>query len=186
MRRMVFAVPTVLIAGALCFGTPAFAQSSAPVVATPSGGIDDTGPHHRPSMITVWGILPYAYGVGLGVGARYTLPLVHDGFVRSINNSVELEFGGDLGFFGLGGLGYTNLDLAAELRWTFHMTPVFDLYPKVGLGYRFFISGVDNAPVAAAFYEDIGGGLLYRIGSGTQLRAEIGYSGLRVGVGFEL
>ena len=59
------------------------------------GGLLDTGSHERSPMLSVYGILPWWYGFGFGAAGRFGIPIVEDGFISKLNDSVELEFGGD-------------------------------------------------------------------------------------------
>ena len=50
-------------------------------------------------MISVWALLPYTYGFGVGIGGRYTLPLAPNGIIPDINESFEAEFGRHVALF---------------------------------------------------------------------------------------
>jgi hypothetical protein len=155
------------------------------------GGLLDRSSQERSPMLSFFGILPWWYGFGAGVGARYTLPIVPNGFINEVNDSVELEFGGDVWFanYGFGNLdvGYTGLAIPAEGRWTFHITPKFSAYAKVGVGLvtRFWNDDVNDNFAKTGLYFDSTLGALYELNDSLSLRAEAGYAGLKAGVGIK-
>jgi hypothetical protein len=157
-----------------------------------TSGLNDTGPHTRSSMLSFFGLLPWGFGNGLGAAARYTLPVIDDGFVDSLNDSVELELGGDIWFggysFGTVRYGYTGLAIPVEGRWTFHLNPKLDLYGKLSLGwyFNFWTSNIEGVQGlnSGGFYWNTGAGALYALSDTFWLRGEIGATGLKAGVGF--
>jgi len=145
-------------------------------------GIRDTGSHQRSSKLSFFGILPWWYGFGIGAGARYELPLVHDGFISTLNDSVELEFGGDVWYAGFEG-GYTGLMIPVEGKWSFHLTPRLAVYGKVGLGLSFFFwSSSFSNNSATRLHLNGATGALFQLNDSLWLRGELGYSGLKFGV----
>ncbi len=171
------------VALACAVSTTAFAQesSSAPVdsgMRSP-GGLFDATPQTRKSQLSIWANLGWWYG--FGIGGRYTLPLVADGFIPELNDSVELEFGGDF-YFGSWYYGYSTIDIPVEGRWTFHILPKLALYAKVAVGVDIGLApgGVIIGPLF-----NIGPGIVYNFSDSLVLRAEAGNRGLRAGVGFD-
>ncbi|PTL82414.1 hypothetical protein DAT35_16490 [Vitiosangium sp. GDMCC 1.1324] len=157
------------------------------------GGLKDAGTHERSPMLSFFGLLPWGYGTGIGVAGRYTLPILKDGFIPPLNDSVELEFGGDVWFggqnFGLGrDYSYVGLAIPVEGRWTFHFTPKFSAYGKASVGwyFNFWSNNVDDIAGASygGFYANVGAGVLYDINGTIALRGEVGATGLKAGVGF--
>lgn len=158
------------------------------------GGLLDRSTHTRPQMLTAWALFPWYYGWGIGGGLRYTLPLIHDGFIKPVNDSFELEFGADL-FYGNYGVGlgdddYLGIIVPVGVRWTFHFSPTFAAYAKLSLGfqYRYFPDETARRWVDYGFFDyvhwDPEIGLLWKFAEKMSLRAEVGYTGARVGVGF--
>lgn len=172
------------LAIAALLSTTSFAQESG--TTTPSagdsmrtpGGLFDATPHTRKGGLTVFAAL--GWWSGIGVGGRYTLPLIADGFLAELNDSVELEFGADAYFFGWSS--YTTLDIPLEGRWTFHILPNFSAYAKVAIGVELWLQpgGVTIGPLF-----NIGPGILYRLSDSFLVRAEAGNRGLRVGAMLE-
>ncbi|OJT22334.1 hypothetical protein BO221_21305 [Archangium sp. Cb G35] len=150
------------------------------------GGLLDRSPQTRDHMLSVFAFPSWYYGFGMGAAARYTLPIAHDGFIPALNDSVELEFGGDVWFGGTGGFTYTAIGIPAEGRWTFHLTDRFDAYAKVGLGWVLAFTSAADLGVynVGGLYVTAGPGVSYRVADTVALRAEIGNFGLRAGVGF--
>lgn len=195
MKRWMGCLVAVLCLMVLVPGR-ALAQDTDEGEATPATGtgmgLNDTGPHTRSSMLSIFGMLPWGFGNGIGGAVRYTLPLMHDGFVDTLNDSVELEFGGDIWFgsysFGTLGYGYTGLAIPVEGRWSFHLNPKFSLYAKVSVGYyfNFFtsnIEGVQGLNTGGVFVNGGAGGL-YALSDSLWLRGELGATGAKLGIGF--
>ena len=148
MRRM---LKMVLVATAL-MATPVLAEDEAPAKTdTPSGetfrhsgSLLDRSPQHRSQMLSVFLGLPYGYfyygGFPFGLGGRYLIPILHDGFIPAVNDSFSIEFGVD--FSGvLGRTFYPVLSIPVEVMWQFHFTPKFSAYAKVGIALEFnFVS----------------------------------------------
>lgn len=79
------------------------------------------------------------HGPGPAAGLRVAIPIVDNGFVRSINNAIYLTIGGDVMFERCyGGCGRRNDDYGAALaipftgRWQFNFTPRWSAYGEVG------------------------------------------------------
>ena len=169
------------VAMAVLLSSPVLAQETSSTTSSDPmrspGGLYDATPHTRKSMLTVWGSL--GWWSGLGVGARYTLPLVADGFLAELNDSVELEFGADLYF--LGWYGYSSLDIPVEGRWSFHVLPNLSLYGKLAAGVQVdFLAG--SLRLWPLFH--FAPGAIYHLSENFAVRAELGYRGLRLGVAF--
>jgi hypothetical protein len=162
-------------------------DSESPSAFREKGALLDRSSQDRDQMISVFAFPSWYYGFGIGGAARYTLPIVHNGFIDSLNDSVELEFGADMWVGGWAGYSYTGIGIPAEGRWTFHITDRFDAYGKVGLGWVIAFSN-DSTIAGLGYgggpYITAGPGVAYRVGDSISLRAEVGNFGLRAGVGF--
>lgn len=176
------------VAMLVAVSAPAFAQETGSTTETGAvtdgvrapGGLYDATPHTRKSQVSLW-VLPSWWYASFGVGARYAMPLIADGFLAEMNDSVELEFGADAYFLSWYGFA-PNVIIPVEGRWTFHVLPNFSLYGKV-------IVGVDvDFQAGASFLSpvfDVVPGLMYKVGESMTLRAEAGYRGFRAGIGFD-
>jgi len=91
------------------------------------------------------------YGPGLAVGARFGIPLVHNGFVTSINNAVYLHLGADLYYARYqddmgqddAGIGF-GVPLA--LHWEFYFDEKWSAFAELGVNIYFpasFLAGGD-------------------------------------------
>jgi hypothetical protein len=81
----------------------------------------------------------YANDEGYGVGIRASIPLLHNGPISTINNSLALGFGADLSFFDRC-RGARNDDCDARMlwlpvvgQWNFFFTPVVSVFGELGL-----------------------------------------------------
>ena len=172
----------------LSFSTAALAEASA---VRESGALLDRSDHDRPQMLSFFAGLPYydaRYGgFPAGVGARYYLPIVKDGFIPPANDEFGIEFGGDLAFYSSPNGTYFGLSIPVEVLWDFHFFPRFDAYAKVGaavaIGFgNYYRGGPVPAPVGV--YPISAVGLRLRLTDAIFLRAEAGYPWAKVGVAF--
>ena len=158
------------------------------------GGLFDTADHHRKHMLSAFAYTPFDVYRGLGIGAalRYTLPIVPNGFISKLNDSFALEMGGDFyyGWHGYYGYSYGYLSVvvpAVEARWSFHFTKRWEAYGKAGVGFQLrHFTDAGGPPLRAIdwVYINVAVGGLMHINDVLALRAEVGYGGLRVGIGF--
>ncbi len=73
---------------------------------------------------------PFERGHGeLGAGFRGTVVIVDNGFVKSINNSVGITFGGDV-FFGRG-----TVFIPVAMQWNFWLTTHWSVFGEPGIGF---------------------------------------------------
>jgi len=186
MRRLVPAVPLLcLLAAAPALAAPA--PAAEPSFRAPGSGID------------AWAILGYGDGAGLGIA--YHTPLVPEGFLRHgsgsvLRDSLDLDLGLDwVSYWGYRVNGYdygwAQFDLHADVRWDLWLTPQFALYPKAGLGFGVgWYTGTWNSAYGdrrtiGGLYPEIALGAAWRWRRDLTLRAEVGYVGLKLGLGFE-
>ncbi len=148
-------------------------------------GMNDTGAHSRPFQFSIMvGISPFA-GFGLVPGIRLDIPILDDGFIPNLNDSLEifvevdaaLYFGSLLGGFLIG------IPVMAGVRWTLYFTDSIAGFVRGGGGISIF-------PQLFGLGAGIGGGglgglgVLFNLGAVT-LRVETGYPGvLSVGLTF--
>jgi hypothetical protein len=183
MRRIV----TAALAAVLLSASPTLADDQAA-----AGG-------HDSKSLAVWGIL--GWGSAIGLGASFQLPLIPQGLIHDpgfkIHDSLDLDFGLDyLSYWETHHAGpysydVSELDLHAGVLWNFWLTPQVALYPKLGLGYSFahysyspdWPSGYGHTEYGGLYPELAVGGQL-KLSSSLSLRGELGWAGLKLGVGF--
>lgn len=194
MRR---SAKIILMAAAL-IATPVLADDGGTDTPTEStwrrsGALLDRSPQRRSQMLSIFLGLPYGYyyyGFPFGVSGRYLIPILHDGFIPSVNDSFSIEFGLDLSG-AVGSSFYPILGIPVEVMWQFHFTQKFSAYAKVGavLEINFVpycnVGGVlCRGPVSASPIGNVG--LMYKFSEKVSFRAEVGYPWVKVGLGFDM
>ncbi len=141
---------------------------------------------------------PYAHSdSGFGIGGRFSIPIVTNGFVPTINNSVAISFGVDWihydGCFFAGNCSVDYLHFPIVMQWNFFVARRWSVFGEPGLAiYHGFFS---DCPIAAtnfacntptstgiepAFF--IGG--RYHFADGAALTMRIGFPSFSIGVSF--
>jgi hypothetical protein len=170
----------------------AFAQSGDPSFRD-RGGLLDASAQRRPSMLSFFIGFPYAYsyyGFPLGISGRYYAPVLHDGFIPTVNDSFGIEFGADLALYSRGGFA-TFLAIPIEAMWALHFFPKFAMYLKLGVALDFRLGracnrnecydgfGVGAYPIGTL-------GFWYALSDVVRLRFELGYPWIKIGLGFAI
>jgi hypothetical protein len=159
------------------------------------GGIADRSVHDtRPMSISAMLYLPWYYGVGIGVNARFEIPIIKDGFIPQINDQVSIEPSLSLGYraraYGWSDdrLKFFDIVPAAYFMWSFHITSKFRPYGAIGLGYDVGIWLDDendypgNDVSGGFFYWDTAVGMFYDFSESAAFRCEIGAQGPKAGL----
>jgi hypothetical protein len=148
--------------------------------------------------VAAWGILG-GWGNGLGLGARYVMPLIPGGVLKGSvpsfkKDSIEVEAGADFVRYTFSyawiDTSYSVLRPAVGAKWSLWFNDQFAVYPKVELGFDISWWSSTNWPYGyspeshTGIYFDAAAGVLYRIASKFDLRAELGIDGIRAGVAF--
>jgi hypothetical protein len=139
------------------------------------------------------------YGAtGIGVGGRFTIPIVDNGFVKTINNSVGIGFGADwlhysscfyTGF--VGGCSANYLIFPVVMQWNFFVAQSWSVFGEPGLAiYKGFYNACD--PAFRDCHEPAGFGVLpavyvggrYYFSEHLALTMRVGYPTFSVGVSF--
>ncbi len=185
MNRLV----TAALAAVLLSATPAMAAEPAYASAVNS------------KSLVGWAIL--GWGSAVGVGASFQLPLVPQGLIHDpgfrLRDSLDLDLGVDYlsywnhYYYYDGGPYYdvSMFNLHAGLIWNFWLTPKVAVYPKAGLGFgivHYTYSSNWNPVYATSsyggVYPELAVGGQLRLSNALSLRGELGWSGLKVGLGF--
>lgn len=158
------------------------------------GSLTDASAQRRQSMISIFLGFPAGYwgygGVPFSVGGRYLQPILHDGFVPTLNDSFSLEAGVDLFAIGRTVIGFA-LAIPVEAMWALHFSQRFAGYLKLGVSLELRFGDWCRGNVcwgAVGFGADFIGnlGIMFKITDAIVLRVEAGYPGLKVGLGFPL
>jgi len=144
------------------------------------------------------------YGFGYGLGASFLFPLSFPPIFKNgrIHDIWAIEAGLDLtrhsyAYYGCSVLLNDCADTSsilltpyANVMWQVWLNENFAVYPKAGVGYGIRVSGNGYCSNSAFGCSDPfpiridgGGGVLFRTGAIT-LRGEVGYDGIRGGIGF--
>jgi hypothetical protein len=147
------------------------------------------------SSAAAWGILGWNDSAGLGLSGQLAVVpggLIHDPNFRA-RDSVDLDFGLDWlshwRHYTSGASDYevSTLSVHTGLIWNFWLTPKVAIYPKLGIGYSFahYTGNTSNGHVDFdGLYPELAFGGLVKLQDGLDLRAELGWAGLKLGVGF--
>jgi len=149
----------------------------------------------EPHLLLGWDDV-YAEG-GWGLGVRFGIPIVDNGFVTTINNSVAISFGGDI-------LHYDNcwyngpcsanyIDIPVDLQWNFYVARRFTAFGELGLDvYHGFYADCPNGPTCPG--RPLGGGIgiepdiyiggRYYFNQGIALTLRLGFPAVSFGVSF--
>jgi hypothetical protein len=127
---------------------------------------------------------------GLGAGIRFSIPIVRNGFIPKINDSVAITFGGDFVRFPSGATicganacvdspGYSVFYAPVAMQWNFFLTDQWSVFGEPGIALRHSfadnpgadpgsLNGNDRPRVVVAF------GGRYRLSSGMTLTMRVG------------
>lgn len=142
----------------------------------------------------------YASGAGFGLGFRGSIPIVRNGFVPSINNSVAIGFGIDFARYGRGDYcrdggdlpdcdrtridGFNELYFPVVLQWNFFLSRNWSVFgePGIALNYHGWDGPRDLDVDPFIFF--LGG--RYHLSEKVTLTMRIGYPAFSVGASFLL
>lgn len=143
MQRSIFALAPLGCAAALLL-----------VAASASAQINRPGNHPtytaevEPHLVLQWDDEPWWDDDGIGLGLRATIPIIENGPVRTINNSLGIGFGLDWAHFddtcwGPGGRPAVLDDCSADdfwlplvVQWNFFFSDLISAFPELGLGIQ--------------------------------------------------
>jgi len=152
----------------------------------------------EPHVAVAWGNWTGGLGgeAGYGVGGRFSIPLVKNGFIPNINNSVAIGFGLDFLHFGCGIEGvactFNSLSFPVVLQWNFYVSHDWSVFGEPGLFlYHQFVSSDGSCPgpacvtvretsVLPALYV----GARYRLNDRMAVTVRLGYPTIDVGMSF--
>jgi hypothetical protein len=115
----------------------------------------------------------FAEGAGVGPGVRVSFPIVDNGFVGSINDSVAIGVGADAL---LGGGGAVVFPVV--MQWNFFVASKWSVFGEPGLAiYHSFAAATGVEPVLYA-------GGRYHFSDHISLTMRVGYPALSIGLSF--
>ena len=96
----------------------------------------------EPHLVLQWTDEPYWNDEGIGVGFRASIPVLQDGPIQSINNSLAVSFGLDWAHFDDCGpnddiCDANDLWFPFVMQWNFWITKSISLFPEVGLALQY-------------------------------------------------
>lgn len=142
----------------------------------------------------------YASGAGFGLGFRGSIPILRNGFVPSINNSVAIGFGMDFARYGRGDYcedggplpncrrarinNFYEFYFPVVLQWNFYLSRNWSVFGEPGVALNFHAW---NGPRAVDLDPFIFfAGARYQFSDRMTLTMRIGYPAFSVGVSFLL
>jgi hypothetical protein len=152
----------LLVAAAVAIASAALAPAT---IARADHDIDTPFTGSRPFQLDVHGGLAW-YGFGFAGGARFGIPIVHNGFIPSLDNAVYLNFGIDTYFvddrycydwdndFCQRNRGYRfAMGFPVTLHWEFYFNDTWSVFGEIGvqiylppsLFYRGYVEYYDHA-----------------------------------------
>jgi hypothetical protein len=141
VRAMTRARKILLCASTLSLAVPLLVTQASPAAADDT--IKHPGDHPsyavevEPHLLLGWG--GGWGGGGLGVGGRFSIPVVQNGFVPSINDSVAIGFGLDVLFYNncyysnANGCSATGFVFPVVMQWNFFVAQRWSVFGEPGL-----------------------------------------------------
>lgn len=199
LASLVLVLGGLLLANDVSAQEPVYAGSGpAPVYASPGapaheggagGGIRDTSDHARPMTASGLLYVPWFRGIGIGVKLGFEIPIVPNGFISKLNDSISLEPAFSIGYtnyYSYSNVHTTNYVAALGGLWSFWLKPDLRVYGAVNLGingYSYHWKGEalhgDNSIQP---YIELAGGVFWKLAERVALRGELGWYGPRGGV----
>jgi hypothetical protein len=152
----------------------------------------------EPHLSFAWGDWTSNLGgdPGYGAGGRFSFPIVKNGFIPNINNSVAIGVGADFLHFGCGVQGVTctlnSLSFPVVLQWSFYVSRQWSVFGEPGLFlyHQFYTAGaacpgpacpsVSQTSILPALFV----GARYPLNERISLTMRVGYPTLNIGVSF--
>jgi hypothetical protein len=110
------------------------------------------------------------------LGARFNLPIIHDGFVPQINDSLDIEFGIDVPIAPSVCCGYTPIYFTPviEPRYSVYLLPKLTAYVKP-LNLGIVVWPGNNVPGVIFFRYEFALGAIYELTKTFYVRAQMGF-----------
>lgn len=160
--------------------------ASAPAYAADGWIVVDDGTYDRPMHLSALGALDVGVaGLGLAIGGAlwFSVPIVHDGFIPSLNESFEIVGGANF-TKAINNVGF-DLSPMIGVKWTFFLREEFAAYFTLKGGIAIRKPVHSSLSVGYHFAADAAVGVYYKITDNFHLNAEAGaYNLIRAGASF--
>lgn len=183
-----------LLLGLLVLGTAAEARAQS-IIKEPNNHKHyavEIEPH---GLIGLFG--PYNYATGIGAGLRVSIPIVQNGFIPKLNNSIAISFGTDWVHYtgcyygSTVGCGIESLFFPVAMQWNFFLTRDWSVFGEPGLAiFHYFYHDDWCNGYACNVHGDTGVTPVFDVGArwhfsdSAALTMRIGYPSFSVGVSF--
>lgn len=117
---------------------------------------------------------PFGTKPVLGPGVRLSIPILHDGFLKKVNDSVAIGVGAD---FGMGGKDSTVIAIPVVLQWNFWLSTHWSVFGEPGLGF-----GTGEGKHGKDFHPVLSGGGRYHFSEAIALTLRAGFPGFSAGL----
>lgn len=139
----------------------------------------------RPFQLDIHGGILW-YGYGLATGLRFGIPVMHNGFIDSIDNAVYVNFGADFYYVddvywadGNHHYGFA-FGIPVTLHWEFYFSDMWSAFGELGFQVYFPPSLWDGNPRGGGYYVDAGAWIIGAVGGTLHFNEAIGLT-LRIG-----
>lgn len=160
--------------------------ASSPALATDLS-VPHTGDRSRLLDIHVGG---HPYGATASVGARYGIPIVDNGFIEPLNNSVYINFGADLYTTYSNSLDRRGLGLGipVTMQWNFYFTDEWSAFGEAGINIYAgpgVFDGGDDLLFNGSWVITAAGGR-YHLSDSLAIQARVGWPYASIGIEFPM
>ncbi|MCB9675331.1 MAG: hypothetical protein H6737_09460 [Alphaproteobacteria bacterium] len=156
----------IVVAAALLAAAPALATD----IREPFSG-------KRPNTLEFHGGFAY-YGYGLAGGLRFGIPIVDNGFIGPINNSVYITIGADFYLLGrvpgYGTGGGVGIGVPVMLQWNFYFTDEWSAFGEAGINPYLDSYFFDGNGIYTPYWVGAAIGGRYHMSNGVALIGRVG------------
>jgi hypothetical protein len=192
---------SLLLANAVSAQEPVYASAprpayaaGAPARAHESGDIHDLSAHERPKTASGLLYVPWFRGIGIGLKLGVEIPIVPEGFIPRLNDSISIEPAFSIAYtnyYAYSDVSTTNYVAAVGGLWSFWLKSDLRVYGAVNLGVNIYSYHWDHGNNGHADnnvepYVELAGGVFYKLNERVALRGEVGWYGPRGGVSIYL
>ncbi|HEX6240142.1 MAG TPA: outer membrane beta-barrel protein [Polyangiales bacterium] len=164
-----------------------------PTMAPPAAGsIKDSSDQRRHYSVSLQAAFPWLYSLAGGFRVSGEIPILHNGFIPSINDSFSLEplfeltYGRPTNTVFSDSINAINYTPALSILWSFYFKTNLRAYANLTLGYTIVD---DDYPGPGEldlnhFHHNFSVGAFYDFHPHWSVRGEIGYAGMRAGIAY--